>query len=53
MGEGCINIPQISQWVSDAGFDGYHEVEIFSNKYWGMDQHIFLDKITEAYRNDC
>ncbi len=49
MGEGCINIPQIRGWVEEAGFEGFNEVEIFSNQYWQMDQSAFLDKITEAY----
>jgi sugar phosphate isomerase/epimerase len=50
MGEGCINIPEIRGWVEEAGFEGFHEVEIFSNRYWKMDQKIFLNKIIEAYR---
>jgi sugar phosphate isomerase/epimerase len=49
MGEGCINIRQIRAWVEEAGFDGFHEVEIFSKKYWEQDQADFLDKITKAY----
>lgn len=50
MGEGCIDVPQISGWVEEAGFRGYYEVEIFSNRYWAMDQHLFLKKIIEAYQ---
>jgi len=50
MGEGCINVPQIREWVEEAGFDGFMEVEIFSNRYWSMDQGEFLDQIVEAYR---
>ncbi|MDB6075526.1 MAG: Xylose isomerase, partial [Verrucomicrobiaceae bacterium] len=50
MGEGCINIPEISGWVDAAGFTGYREVEIFSTKYWAMDQHQWLAKIVEAYK---
>lgn len=49
MGEGCINVPQIRGWVEAAGFQGFHEVEIFSNIYWQLDQHAFLEKITQAY----
>ena len=49
MGEGCINIPAIRGWVEKAGFNGFTEVEIFSNHYWSMDQSQFLDKIIEAY----
>lgn len=49
MGEGCINIPEIRGWVEETGFEGYHEVEIFSNKYWNMDQAVFLKEIKDAY----
>lgn len=49
MGEGCIDIRQIRGWVESAGFEGYHEVEIFSKTYWAMDQKRFLDMIVEAY----
>jgi sugar phosphate isomerase/epimerase len=49
MGDGCINIPEIRSWVEAAGFNGYHEVEIFSDKYWATDQHEYLEKIKEAY----
>lgn len=51
MGEGCINVPQIRQWVEAAGFTGFNEVEIFSNRFWAMEQDVFLQKIVEAYRN--
>ncbi len=51
MGEGCIDIKQIRGWVESAGFNGFNEVEIFSKKYWEMDQNTFLDMIVEAYRN--
>ena len=49
MGEGCINIPQIRGWVEQTGFDGFHEVEIFSEKYWQSDQVEFIKNIIEAY----
>lgn len=51
MGEGCIPIRQIRGWVESAGFNGFNEVEIFSNKYWAMDQQQFLDNIINAYLN--
>lgn len=51
MGDGCIDVKQIRGWVEDAGFDGFNEVEIFSNKHWAEDQHVFLNKITSAYLN--
>lgn len=49
MGEGCINIPLIRSWVEEAGFSGFNEVEIFSNKYWATDQKQYLEKIKTAY----
>ena len=51
MGEGCIDVPMIRSWVEAAGFDGFNEVEIFSNAYWAMNQDEFLQKIIEAYRH--
>jgi sugar phosphate isomerase/epimerase len=50
MGEGVINIPEIRGWVEQAGFCGFNEVEIFSTRYWAMDQDKFLQQIVEAYR---
>lgn len=49
MGEGCIPIRQIRQWVETAGFDGYIEVEIFSETWWAADTGDFLEKIKTAY----
>ncbi|MCX6220039.1 MAG: sugar phosphate isomerase/epimerase [Bacteroidia bacterium] len=49
MGDGCINVPEIRSWVEEAGFCGYHEVEIFSDKFWATDQIVYLEKIKQAY----
>ena len=49
MGEGCIPLRQIRGWVEEQGFDGFIEVEIFSNRYWATDQQDFLEKIKRAY----
>ncbi|MDA0346696.1 MAG: sugar phosphate isomerase/epimerase [Verrucomicrobia bacterium] len=49
MGEGVIDIPQIRTWVNASGFSGYEEVEIFSNKYWAMNQDEYLELIKKAY----
>lgn len=53
MGEGCIPLQEIERWVEQAGFYGFHEVEIFSNHYWSMDQTTFLKRITEAWNRMC
>jgi sugar phosphate isomerase/epimerase len=50
MGEGCIPIRKIRSWVEATGFNGFNEVEIFSNIYWKMDQNAFLEKIISAYK---
>ena len=53
MGEGCIPLRQIRGWVEAAGFDGFVEVEIFSERYWKEDPHAFLDQIQNAYLAHC
>lgn len=50
MGEGCIPLKQIRSWVENAGFNGFIEVEIFSNEYWKTDQSQFLQKVINAYK---
>ncbi len=38
MGDGVIDIRRIRAWVEAAGYDGFHEVEIFSaNNWWKRD----------------
>ena len=51
MGDGCIDVKQIRGWVEEAGFKGYREVEVFSDKYWAMDQIEYLERIKYAYLN--
>jgi sugar phosphate isomerase/epimerase len=50
-GEGCIDVRRIRGWVEAAGFRGYNEVEIFSERHWASDQHEFLSRIVNAYRS--
>lgn len=49
MGEGCIPLKEIRSWVEAAGFRGLHEVEIFSDHYWALNQTDFLNQIIKAY----
>ncbi len=49
-GEGVANVTVIDEWVRSAGFAGHTEVEIFSEKYWAMDQDEFLKKIATSLR---
>lgn len=50
MGEGCIPVRKIRLWMEATGFDGFIEVEIFSNNYWKEDQSVLLHKIVKAYQ---
>lgn len=50
MGDGCIDLPRIRQWVQQAGFRGFDEVEVFSDEYWKMNQNEYLDLIVSRYR---
>ena len=49
MGEGCIPLRQIRAWVEAAGFKGFNEVEVFSNRLWAMNQDEYLQQIVRAY----
>jgi len=51
MGDGCIDVKNIREWIEISGFDGFNEVEIFSSRHWAEDQHEFLDEIKYAYLN--
>ena len=52
MGDGCIPVNKIRSWVEATGFNGFYEVEVFSNKYWQQDQSGFLEKIIKAYKEN-
>jgi sugar phosphate isomerase/epimerase len=52
MGDGVIDIPRIRSWVEAAGFDGYSEVEIFSERNWWQREHgDVLDVCIERHRS--
>ncbi len=53
MGEGCIPLRDIRTMVERNGFTGFHEVEIFSDRWWSRDQKDFLEAITGAYLAHC
>ncbi len=53
MGEGCIDIKKIRGWIEAAGFDGYNEVEVFSERLWSGDQKQYLKDIKKSYINYC
>jgi len=49
MGEGCIDLKGMRAMVEATGFTGYSEVEIFSNRWWSLDQNDFLQAIKIAF----
>lgn len=49
MGDGCIDLVDLTQRVRQAGFEGWDEVEIFSEDHWREDQAEFLDRIVDRY----
>lgn len=51
MGAGCIDIRTIRGWVEAAGFEGFNEVEIFSDEHWAEDPSAYLQKIIHGYLN--
>ncbi len=54
MGDGVIDIARIRGWVEDAGYDGYHEVEIFSQEnWWKRDPDEVVGTCIERHRTVC
>ena len=51
MGDGVIDLPQIRQWMEAAGYRGFHEVEIFSTRWWKADPDVVLDTCIRRYRD--
>ncbi len=53
MGEGIIDVARMRRLVEEAGFKGYLEVEVFSNRWWAADQDHFLQEIIRTYNDHC
>lgn len=49
MGEGCIDLPHLRRIVEATGFDGFIEVEIFSDRLWKREPDPYLADIIDAY----
>lgn len=51
MGDGVVEIRRIREWVEAQGFDGYSEVEIFSERNWWQREHgEVLDVCIERHK---
>ena len=54
MGDGVIDIPKIRGWVEAQGYQGLHEVEIFSaQNWWKRDPDEVLFTCVERHRSCC
>ncbi|MGK6311076.1 sugar phosphate isomerase/epimerase family protein [Variovorax sp. DT-64] len=51
MGDGVVEIPKIRGWIEAQGFDGYAEVEIFSDRWWKQSHNDVLDLCIERHRS--
>ncbi len=50
MGDGVADIPRLRAAVEALGFDGYVEVEIFSNRWWALPMDEVLATVIERFR---
>jgi sugar phosphate isomerase/epimerase len=49
MGDGVIDLPRVRSWMEAAGYQGLHEVEIFSNRWWAEDPRHVLATCIERH----
>jgi sugar phosphate isomerase/epimerase len=53
MGDGVIELPKIRGWMEEAGYAGFHEVEIFSARnWWKRDPDEVLEVVKQRHA-DC
>jgi sugar phosphate isomerase/epimerase len=50
MGDGVIDLPRIRGWMTAAGYDGMHEVELFSTRWWAAGGDEVLATCRERHR---
>ncbi len=51
MGDGVIELRKIRSWVEAAGYTGFAEVEIFSDRWWALSAGEVLDTCIARYRS--
>jgi hypothetical protein len=49
MGDGVIELKKCRQWVEDAGYAGFSEVEIFSDFWWSQPGEQVLDRCIQRH----
>ncbi len=51
MGDGIIELKKIRNWIEAAGYAGFHEVEIFSERdWWRRDPDEVLRTMMERHQ---
>jgi sugar phosphate isomerase/epimerase len=50
MGDGVIELKKVRGWVEAEGFEGFSEVEIFSENWWGKPGEEVLDTVIERHK---
>ncbi|MDR2450499.1 MAG: sugar phosphate isomerase/epimerase [Candidatus Accumulibacter sp.] len=50
MGDGVIELKKCRQWVEEAGYTGFSEVEIFSDFWWSQPGERVLDTCIQRHR---
>ena len=54
MGDGVIDLPRVRSWMEAAGYQGPHEVEIFSaNNWWKRDPDEVLITCIQRHQTVC
>jgi len=54
MGDGVIDLPLMRSWMEDAGYRGFHEVEILSsNNWWRRDPDEVLTTCRVRHQTAC
>ena len=51
MGDGIIELKRVRAWVEAASYTGFAEVEIFSDRWWGMPADVVLDTCVARYQS--
>ena len=51
MGDGIIELKRVRGWVEAAGYTGFAEVEIFSDRWWSTPADDVLDTCVARYRS--
>jgi sugar phosphate isomerase/epimerase len=52
MGDGVIDLPLLRSWMEAGGYRGFHEVELFSTRWWQRDPDDVL-ATCQARHRDC